>query len=152
MNRILMVCMANVCRSPIACSIAQHLARQQGRYRQFEFDAAGTHAPTVSQRMDPRAREALLKRGYVPVKTRSKQVRGQDFEHFDLILAMDEGNLTALKRQCPAALHGKLRLLLSYAPELVDTEVPDPYYGGTAGFDRVLALCESGVRGLLAQP
>lgn len=149
MNRVLMVCMANICRSPMACSVAQHLARQQGRQRQFEFDSAGTHAPTLSQRMDPRAREALLKRGYTPVKNRSKQARLQDFERFDLILAMDDANLAALKRQCPAAMHNKLRLLLSFAPALGITEVPDPYYGDAAGFEKVLSLCEAGVHGLL---
>lgn len=151
MKRILMVCMANVCRSPMACSVAQSLARQQGRHRQFEFDAAGTHASAVSKRMDPRAQQALLKRDYPPVKTRSRQVLLQDFERFDLILAMDNANLAALQRQCPTALHGKLRLLLSAAPDAGFTEVPDPYYGDAAGFERVLALCESGVRGLLAE-
>jgi len=151
MNRILMVCMANICRSPMACSVAQHLARQQGRHREFEFDAAGTHAPTLSQRMDPRARQALLKHDVKPVKTRSRQVRLQDFERFDLILAMDSANLAALERQCPPAMHGKLRLLLSYAPDSGFAEVPDPYFGDAAGFERVLALCGSSVRGLLAR-
>ncbi|APW45115.1 low molecular weight protein-tyrosine-phosphatase [Rhodoferax antarcticus] len=151
MNRILMVCMANICRSPMACSVAQHLARQQGRHRQFEFDAAGTHAPTSAKHMDPRARQALLMRDYQPVKTRSRQVCLQDFERFDLILAMDNANLAVLQRQCPGAMHGKLRLLLSAAPDLGFTEIPDPYYGDAAGFERVLALCESGARGLLAQ-
>lgn len=150
-NRVLMVCMANICRSPMACSVAQHLVRQQARHRQFEFDAAGTHAPTLSQRIDPRARQALLKHDVKPVKTRSRQVCLLDFERFDLILAMDNANLAALQRQCPTAMHYKLRLLLSYAPESGFTEVPDPYFGDAAGFEKVRALCESGVRGLLAQ-
>ena len=151
MSRILMVCMANICRSPMACSVAQQMARQQGRHRQFEFDAAGTHAPALAKHMDPRARQALLKRDYKPVTTRSRQVCLQDFERFDLLLAMDSANLAALQRQCPSAMHGKLRLLLSCAPELAFAEVPDPYYGDAAGFERVLGLCESGVRGLLAE-
>jgi len=64
---------------------------------------------------------------------------------------MDDANLAALQRQCPAGHHGKLRLLLSYAPVLGLAEVPDPYYGDLAGFERVLVLCETAVRGLLKQ-
>jgi len=93
----------------------------------------------------------LRKHQYAPPKTRSRLVTAQDFERFDLILVMDEANLAALQRQCPASSQDKLRLLLSFAPELGLTEVPDPYYGDLAGFERVLSLCEAAAHGLLAR-
>lgn len=150
MTKVLMVCMGNICRSPMACSVARHLARQEQRSADFEFDSAGTHAHQ-RQLMDARARSVLVQRKYTPVKTRSRQINLQDFQHFDLILAMDEDNLSALWEQCPKHWHHKLHLLLSYAPETHTTEVPDPYYGGIAGFEHVLNLCEAGVWGLLTQ-
>jgi protein-tyrosine phosphatase len=150
MTHVLLVCMANVCRSPMACAVARQLAHTQGRGAQLHFDSAGTHAHS-GKRLDARAKEVLLKHQYSLPKTRSRGVTAQDFERFDLILAMDEANLAALQRQCPVARHGKLRLLLSYAPELGRFEVPDPYYGDLAGFERVLNLCETAVSGMLKQ-
>ncbi|MBT3067064.1 low molecular weight protein-tyrosine-phosphatase [Rhodoferax sp. U11-2br] len=150
MTHVLLVCMANVCRSPMACAVARQLAHTQGCGTQLHFDSAGTHAH-IGKRLDVRAQAVLLKHQYTPPKTRSRGVTVTDFERFDLILAMDEANLAALRRQCPISLHGKLRLLLSFAPELGMSEVPDPYYGDLAGFERVLGLCEAGARGLLAE-
>jgi protein-tyrosine phosphatase len=150
MTQILMVCMANVCRSPMALAVAQQLTRNQGRVGKLRFDSAGTHVPGA-KRIDARGQAVLLKRQYTPGKTRSRQVSAQDFERFDLILAMDKANLAALRRLCPPALHDKLRLLMSFAPEQGIAEVPDPYYGDLAGFERVLDLIEAGIKGLLAQ-
>ncbi|MDR3368486.1 low molecular weight protein-tyrosine-phosphatase [Rhodoferax sp.] len=150
MTQILLVCMANVCRSPMALAVAQQLARNQGRTSKLRFDSAGTHVPGA-KRIDARAQAVLLKRQYTPGKTRSRQVSAKDFERFDLILAMDEANLAALKRLCPPTRHDTLRLLMSFAPELGVTDVPDPYYGDLAGFERVLNLIEAGIKGLLAQ-
>jgi len=150
MTHVLMVCMANVCRSPMACVVAQQLARNAGRANQLQFDSAGTHASS-GKRMDARAQAVLRKHQYTPPKTRSRLVTAQDFERFDLILVMDEANLAALQRQCPASRQDKLGLLLSFAPELGLTEVPDPYYGDLAGFERVLSLCEAAAHGLLAR-
>lgn len=150
MTHILLVCMANVCRSPMACAVAQQLARTQSRATQLHFDSAGTHTHS-GKRMDARAQAVLRKHQYTPPKTRSRAVTAHDFERFDLILAMDEANLASLKRQCPVSQHDKLRLLLSFAPQVGLSEVPDPYYGDLAGFERVLSLCEAAVRGLLAR-
>ena len=133
----------------MAKAVAQHWASLQGLSGGLQFDAAGTHAQEGGPLPDPRAKAVMLARQYKLVNTRSRRVTAADFEQFDLILAMDEGNLTALRRQCPPAHHAKLRLLLSYAPELGLKEVPDPYFGGSAGFERVLDLCEAGVLGLL---
>ena len=136
----------------MACAVAQQLAKSQGGAADWTFASAGTHAQQGRKRMDARAQATLHKRRYPAVKTRSRQVTAQDFERCDLLLAMDEANLASLKRLAPPQAHGKLRLLLSFAPGLGITEVPDPYYGDLAGFERVLDLIEAGVKGLLAQP
>ena len=149
MTRILLVCMANVCRSPTALAVARQRVLQMGLGKWLEFDSAGTQVQWPGQRPDPRAASVLSSRNYKPVKTRSRQIGEQDFQRFDLIVAMDDGNLAALHRQCAPQHHGKLRLLLEFAPELGLREVPDPYYGNLAGFERVLALCEAGVAGLI---
>lgn len=150
MTRVLMVCMGNICRSPMACAVTRRLATELGRVPELEFDSAGTHAYHIGQRMDERASQLLTQRKYPPGKGRSRQIKPEDFERFDLILAMDQDNLETLKRLCPAQRQHKLRLFLSFSPELDTGEVPDPYYGNLAGFERVLSLCEAGARGLLA--
>jgi len=148
MPKILMVCTANVCRSPMALAVAQKMVRLAGRGAEYELDSAGTHA-TRGARLDARARAVLEQRQYPPGKARSRRVVDHDFDYFDLILAMDASNMAALRKQCPSSHQHKLQLLLAYAPSLGETEVPDPYHGSLAGFERVLVLCESGVRGLL---
>lgn len=141
--------MGNICRSPIALAVARQVAREAGRSHEFEFESAGTLAQRTGERADPRARSVLLSRDYEPGNTRARRVTDQDFEHFDLILAMDQTNLAALQRLCPPLHLGKLRLLLEFAPAAGVNEVPDPYYGNLAGFERVLDLCEVGARGLI---
>jgi protein-tyrosine phosphatase len=153
MTKILMVCMANICRSPMAQAVAQQLAYDAGRAAEFEFASAGTHVRPGGERPDLRSISVLLSRNYKPGNTRSRPVTAKDFERFDLILAMDKSNLAVLEQQCPPQHHGKLHLLLEFSPELSMSEVPDPYFGNQAGFECVLELCEAGVKGLLlAQP
>lgn len=89
-------------------------------------------------------------RGYEPGSTRSRQMTEQDFERFDMILAMDESNMATLKRRCPTTLLKKLHFFLAFAPDAGVKEVPDPYFGSLQGFERVLDLCEIGVLGLLS--
>ncbi len=147
-----MVCMGNICRSPMARAVAQRVARDAGRSQEFEFDSAGTLALHAGERADPRALTVLLNRNYEPGNSRARRVIDQDFERFDLILAMDQANLQALQRLCPPQHLGKLHLLLEFAPAAGVDEVPDPYYGSLAGFERVLDLCEAGARGLINAP
>jgi protein-tyrosine phosphatase len=149
MTKILMVCMANICRSPMAQAVARQVAHDAGRSQELEFDSAGLLAQHAGERTDARARFVLLSRDYEPGNTRARCVNDQDFEHFDLILAMDRPNLAALQRLCPPQHLGKLHLLLEFAPSAGVDEVPDPYYGNLAGFERVLDLCEAGARGLI---
>ena len=154
MTKILMVCMGNICRSPMAQMVAEQIALRSGLgdrrgVSTVAFDSAGTHAHHIGERMDPRAASALTSRGYAVGKGRSRRVMAQDFESFDLILAMDRSNLAALRDLCPEQHSHKLGLLLDYASGMVGQEVPDPYYGNALGFERVLDLCEMGATGLV---
>lgn len=149
MTKVLMVCMGNICRSPMAQAVAEQLAREAGRSQEFVFDSAGTLAQHAGERPDPRAITVLLSRDFEPGNMRARRVNDHDFERFDLILAMDQTNLAELQRLCPPQHLGKLHLLLEFAPAAGVDEVPDPYYGDLAGFERVLDLCEAGARGLI---
>lgn len=149
MTKILMVCMGNVCRSPMAQAVSLHLAAQAGLARQIQIDSAGTRAMRGNQAADPRAKAVLSARGYTAGKTKSRQVTERDFERYDLILSMDQSNLNDLRRMCPDENAHKLRLFLEFAGAVDTREVPDPYYGNVQGFERVLDLCEAGARGLV---
>lgn len=149
-QRILFVCMGNICRSPTAEGVVRSLAERHGVAHHFEFDSAGTHGYHVGNPPDRRAREAAAKRGYDLSALRARQVEVADFERFDLILAMDRDNLAALRQICPPEHQGKLRLFLEFAATLEASEVPDPYYGGPEGFERVLDMVEAAASGLLA--
>ncbi len=150
MTKLLMVCMGNVCRSPMAQVVTLHLAQQAGLARDLEVDSAGTHAGRSKEPPDARAISVLSARGYPIGKSRSRSVTEQDFGRYDLILAMDQSNLNDLRRLCPNDHTHKLRLFLEFAQSLDTREVPDPYYGNVKGFERVLDLCEAGARGLVA--
>ena len=121
-----------------------------GRPRFSDFDSAGTHAYRRREPPDVRATAALVRRGYAVGKQRSRQVTVEDFDRFDLILAMDYANLEALRELCPPEHSRKLRLFLDFAPGFDGQEMPDPYYGSDQGFERVLDLCEVGAHGLIA--
>lgn len=150
MMKILMICMGNVCRSPMAQMVTLQLIKQAGLVRDIQIDSAGTHASRGKEPPDPRAIMVLSGRGYTIGKSRSRQVIERDFSRYDLILAMDQANLNDLQRICPADQLHKLRLFLEFALEMDVCDVPDPYYGDVKGFERVLDLCEAGARGLVA--
>ena len=114
-----------------------------------EFDSAGTHGYHTGNPPDPRARQAAAKRGYDLDDLRARQVNEFDFTRFDLILAMDQDNLDLLRKACPKAHQGKLKLLLEFSANNNGLEVPDPYYGGPEGFERVLDLVEDAANGLI---
>lgn len=149
MNKFLLVCTANICRSPMAMAVLRKLVAERGLTHAFHMDSAGTHASAPAQLPDPRAVAALVRRGYKPDKKRSTRITANHLAEYDLILAMDAHNLAELRKICPDAHAHKLRLFLSYAPETGRTEVPDPYYGSAAGFEIVLDLCEAAASGLL---
>ena len=151
MTNTLMVCMGNICRSPMAQTIARKLAADANLSQQLRFDSAGTHAHRLGEWPDPRVKATLSRHGYEMELLRSRRIATQDFQHFDLILAMDADNLSDLRRLCPPEYSYKLRLLLDFAEGLTENEIPDPYYGNVQGFERVLELCEAGVKGFLKQ-
>jgi len=148
MPRILFVCTGNICRSPTADGLARQLAAQH-RLSQFEFDSAGTHAYHTGEAPDQRAQRAAQRRGYDLSALRARPVQDADFEHFDLILAMDKGHMVWLQRECPPALRHKLALFLSYSQRWQDEDLPDPYYGETRDFELVLDMCEETLPRLL---
>ena len=149
--RVLMVCTGNICRSPTAEGVLRTLAaREEGRGRRFVIDSAGTTAYHVGEPPDERSQAHALRRGHDLSAQRARQVEPEDFRRFDWILAMDRGHLQALRRQAPVLVHDRIRLLLDFAPGLAGRDVPDPYYGGDAGFETVLDLIEAGCKGFLA--
>jgi protein-tyrosine phosphatase len=150
MIRILVVCMGNICRSPIASAVLQGEAQRRGVAQRVQVDSAGTYGGHKGEKADPRAIAVARAAGYGRIEQeRARRVVEQDFEQFDLILAMDRNNLMNLQLACPPAQEHKLHLFLDYAGVEPGGEVPDPYYGNQAGFERVLALCEAGARGVL---
>ncbi|MDH3756706.1 MAG: low molecular weight phosphotyrosine protein phosphatase [Gammaproteobacteria bacterium] len=145
---VLFVCMGNICRSPTAEGVFRHHVSAAGLDKLFEIDSAGTHAYHVGEPPDRRAQQAAARRGFSLADIRARRVGPEDFERFHHIIAMDEDNLVMLHEQADAAHREKIRLFLEFGsgPE---TEVPDPYYGGATGFERVLDLVEDASRGLL---
>lgn len=144
---ILFVCTGNICRSPTAEGVLATLARDAGL--EAEWDSAGICGYHVGEAPDPRAQKAAARRGYDLSRLRARKLDAADFQRFDLILAMDLGHLDELKRRCPEALQGRIRLFLDYLPGSEGGEIPDPYYGGEAGFEHVLDLCEDAGGALL---
>ncbi len=147
--RVLLVCMGNICRSPLAEGVLRQRWLERGLTLPVEFDSAGTHGYHDRAPPDPRAQAAALRRGVDISKIRARGVVPGDFERFDLILAMDHDNHAALLAQSADEHHPKIRLLLEFAPDGGRRIVPDPYYGGTVGFERVLDLVEEAMAGLL---
>jgi protein-tyrosine phosphatase len=148
-TRILFVCLGNICRSPTVEGVARELARREAPHLALQFDSAGTAGYHIGEPPDRRSIAAARSRGYDLSPLRARQLEQQDFERFDLLLAMDEENLGNMRRIAPRSLLPRARLFLEYAPDLPVRAVPDPYYGGPEGFDIVLDLAERGVRGLL---
>ncbi|OEC34969.1 protein-tyrosine phosphatase [Pseudomonas cuatrocienegasensis] len=139
--RVLFVCLGNICRSPTAEGVLRHKLRLAGLDNLVEVDSVGTGDWHVGKGVDPRTAEAALQRGYDLSALRGRQVALADFARFDLILAMDKQNLQHLQRMRPAASTAEVDLFLRRYQSARD-EVPDPYYGGPAGFDEVLDLVE----------
>ena len=145
-QRILFVCLGNICRSPSAEGVVRALAAQRGL--SVTLDSAGTGDWHVGKPPYPPMIAAAQVRGYDLTELRARQVTRADFSRFDLIVAMDGANLAHLQRMRPAG-GADLRLFTDYAPQTGATEVPDPYY--TRDFDGALDLIETCARGLLDQ-
>ncbi len=148
--KVLFVCMGNICRSPTAQGVFEKLVEANDLVDIIHIDSAGTHAYHIGELPDVRATEAARRRGIDLTSQRARRVRAEDFVEFDYVLAMDYSNVEDLAGLCAEEHHSKLRLLLDFVPELQTREVPDPYYGGVTGFERVLDLIEQASIGLLA--
>ena len=139
---VLFVCMGNICRSPTAEGVFRAMAAQARIIGRVRVDSAATHDYYTGGPPDWRATIAARKRGYDIAPLRARQVEAADFARFDRIYAMDCMNLELLEDLRPKDYRGDLALFLDVAPELGVREVPDPYSGGTEGFERVLDLIE----------
>ncbi|MDX9859502.1 MAG: low molecular weight protein-tyrosine-phosphatase [Rhodospirillales bacterium] len=150
MVNVLFVCLGNICRSPAAEGVFRALVEREGLADRIACDSAGTGSWHVGKVPDARMRAAAKRRGYDLESLRGRQVTVGDFERFDYVLAMDGENLANLTVLCPPGREGRLGRLLDFAPGAGRRDVPDPYYGGADGFERVLDLVEAGAAGLLA--
>ena len=148
--KVLFVCMGNICRSPTAEGVFRAHVRRHAPALDIEIDSAGTHAYHIGEPPDPRTIEAAMSRGIDLTDLRARQVSKDDFERFDLIVAMDRLNHATLLDRSPPEHRERIRTLLEFAGK-TPADVPDPYYGGKKGFDDVLDLVESAVEGLLAE-
>lgn len=146
--RILMVCLGNICRSPLAQGALEAAAADAGL--DLTVDSAGTSNWHVGSPPDPRAIAVAQSRGLSIEAQRARQVEAGDFTRFDLVCAMDSDNLAALRALAPPGAPARLALLLDFAPLAVLRGIPDPYHDGPEGFDAVLDLIEQGVAGLVA--
>ncbi len=147
--RLLFVCMGNICRSPAAEGVMTKLAGKAGLIGRLQVDSAGTGGWHAGEPPDARMITSAARRGY-ELTGRARQVLASDFQRFDLIVVMDAQNLRDLKPFDPGGgLWSKVRMFCEFCSQHDDEEVPDPYYGGEAGFQRVIDLIEDGCAGLL---
>jgi protein-tyrosine phosphatase len=149
--KVLFVCMGNICRSPTAEGVFREYVRRHAPSLDIEIDSAGTHDYHVGDPPDPRAVRAAARRDIDLANLRARQVQDDDFERFDLILAMDRLNHATLIERSPPEHHARIRTLLEFAGETAPADVPDPYYGGAKGFEDVLDLVQSAAAGLLGE-
>ena len=149
--KLLFVCMGNICRSPTAEAVFRDYVNRHAPDLELEIDSAGTHDYHVGEPPDSRTVKAAARRGFDLAHLRARQVEAADFAYFDLILAMDRLNHATLIDRSPAQFHERIRLLLEFDPQADTLDVPDPYYGGATGFDRVLDLVEAASSGLVAE-
>ena len=152
-QKLLFVCLGNICRSPAAEGVFLHLIKTRGLEDQFMVDSAGTGSWHVGNPADRRMQAAANRRG-IQLPSRARQIDLNDLETFDLVLTMDQDNLHAvngLAREAGARATARIQPMLSYGRRYSEAEVPDPYYGGEAGFEHVLDLLEDACEALLEE-
>ncbi|MGE3475521.1 MAG: low molecular weight protein-tyrosine-phosphatase [Rhodospirillaceae bacterium] len=151
MKRVLFVCTGNICRSPTAEGVFRHFVEEAGYGAMIESRSAGTHGYHIGEGPDPRTVAAAKRRGFDLSAQRAQKVRIEDFQTFDLILAMDRGHLAHLEALRPNGARAEVRLFLAYHPDGTLEDVPDPYYGGPDGFEHVLDMIEQASKQLLGR-
>ncbi len=148
---VLFVCLGNICRSPTAHGVFEHLVSARGLDSSIRVESAGTGAYHIGSEPDHRSIKVASQRGYDLSHLRAQKALAEDFHRYDYILAMDNDNLRNLQKLAPENPRAKLQLLLDFSSQQQFSEVPDPYYGGARGFDLVLDLIEDASEGLLNQ-
>lgn len=146
---VLFVCTGNICRSPTADGVFRKMVAEAGLEGRVIVDSAGVSGWHAGEEPDQRTQAAAKKRGYDLKNLRARAVQPDDYQKFDLLLAMDRGHEEALLTNAPDPARERVRLFMSFAPQSVAREVPDPYYGGAGGFEHVLDLIEAACRGLM---
>jgi low molecular weight protein-tyrosine phosphatase len=146
---VLMVCSANICRSPMAQGMLNLELKQRGLQRKIRVDSAGTHASQRGRAADPRAQKIGKREGINLRKCRSRQVVERDFTRFDYILAMDQRTYAWLLEKCPEDYRERISLLGEWAGAADLSEIPDPYYGNMAGFEMVFELLHRSIQGFI---
>ncbi len=148
--RVAFVCMGNICRSPLSEVLARARSKSDGIGEWLQVESRGTHASHEGGPADLRA-QALARRLKLDLRGhRAQRLMAEDFRQFDLLIAHDQANLNQMRALCPPERRDRLRLLLDFAPELQQREVPDPYNGSDADFARAYALIDKGVQGFLS--
>ncbi len=146
---VLLVCSGNICRSPTAEGVLRQMVKAAGLEPYVDVSSAGTHGLHAGEAPDPRARSLASRRGYDISMIRARKVTAADLARFDLVLGMADEHVEELNRLSAEAYRERIRLYLDFAEDTDELEVPDPYYGGPAAFDRAFDLIEHGAQGLL---
>lgn len=149
MHSVLFVCTANICRSPLAEGYFRLQLAKRERLDHFEVSSAGTHDYHVGKPPFPLAVEVAKKRGIDMTHHVARRILPDDLDHFDLILAMDRGNIASLRSIAPTRCKQKIELLLEYGDKYHGHEVPDPYGGKVEDFELALEMIRDGCKGLV---
>ncbi|MEC4815148.1 MAG: low molecular weight protein-tyrosine-phosphatase [Scytonema sp. PMC 1069.18] len=150
--KLLFVCLGNICRSPAAENIMNHLIERAGLSERITCDSAGTSSYHIGSPPDPRMSAAAIQKLQIKMRGRARQFQKSDFENFDLILAMDKDNYEDILSVDPTGkYHQKVRLICDFCSRHTLKEVPDPYYGGTEGFNQVIDLLVDACEGVLKE-
>lgn len=147
--KIVFVCLGNICRSPTAEGVFQHLVNERGLQSYFYVDSAGTSAYHIGEAANSKSRMTAREHG-IELRSRARRFEQDDLNEFDLVVAMDRENLKnirALEGESPFS--ARIIMMRDYDPEPDDGEVPDPYYGGMDGFERVFQIVKRSCENLL---
>ena len=147
-THVLFICMGNICRSPTAHGVFEKKVREQGLSDQIIVDSAGTHAYHIGEAPDRRSQATAVEHGYDLSEQRARQVTVYDFDEYDYIIGMDETNHYNLLQLATEEQKSKVHLMMSFAKQHQENEVPDPYYGQD-GFEKVFQMIEEASEGLL---
>ena len=151
MVKVLFVCLGNICRSPTAEGVFRKVVVEAGLSDLIIIDSAGTHAYHVGEPPDRRAQETAARRGVDISGLRGRRATENDLDEFDYVLAMDRENLHNLLAIAQEHHRERIKLFMEFAEDQEQKDVPDPYYGGPSGFDRVMDMIEEASEGLLTE-